>query len=121
MTKIQTVTLAGEDYVIVPLSEYDALRNAVDEDALDAAVLRRVLDDPDQEWVPADVVKRIAKGESPVRVWRRYRGMKANELAAAALVASSYLSAIETGKKSGSINTLKRIAAALNVALDDLV
>ena len=85
------------------------------------AVIRRVLDDPDQAWLPADLVKRMAAGESPVRVWRAHRGMKANELAGAADVAPSYLSAIETGKKPGSINAMKRIAAALDVALDDLV
>ena len=28
-TSIQTVTLAGEDYAVVPLAEYEALRNAV--------------------------------------------------------------------------------------------
>ena len=41
MTKPQTITLAGEAYVVVPLSEYEELRNAVDEDARDAAAMRR--------------------------------------------------------------------------------
>jgi DNA-binding XRE family transcriptional regulator len=97
------------------------LRKVVDEDAMDAAIMRRVMEDPRQEWAPADLVRRIAAGEHPVRVWRGHRGMTASTLAAAAGIAGSYLSAIETGKKPGSINAMKRIARALGVDLDDLV
>ena len=118
---VQTVTLAGEDYAIVPLAEYDALRNAVNEDAMDAAIMKRVLEDPEQELVPFTLVKRIADGEHPIRVWREYRGMKAGELATAAGIAKSYLSSIETGKKPGSVSAMKRIAIALDVTIDDLV
>ena len=117
----QTVTLAGEEYAIVPRAEYDALRSIVDEDAMDIAIARRVLEDPNQEIVPIDLVDRMINGEHPVRVWREYRGMKATELASAANITRAYLSEIETGKKAGSVKALKRIAAALNVALDDLV
>ncbi|MDD9989931.1 MAG: helix-turn-helix transcriptional regulator [Spirochaetaceae bacterium] len=120
-TPIQTVTLAGEDYAVVPLAEYEALRNAVNEDAIDAATMKRVLEDPDQELVPFTLVKRIADGEHPVRVWREYRGMRAGELATAAGIANSYLSDIENGKKPGSINAMRRIAIALDVSIDDLI
>ena len=120
-TPVQTVTLAGEDYAIVPLAEYEALRNAVNEEVMDAAIMKRVLEDPDQEFVPFTLVKRIANGEHPVRVWREYRGRRAGELAAAAGIASSYLSDIENGKKPGSVNAMKRIATALDVTIDDLI
>ena len=121
MTKPQTITLAGEAYVVVPLSEYEELRNAVDEDARDAAAMRRVLDDPGEESVPIKLVDRLLAGENPVRVWRQYRGLTGVELAAAAGVAASYLSAIENRKKPGSINALKRLATALQVDVDDLI
>lgn len=117
----QALTLAGEDYVVIRRDEYEALRAAVDDDALDAAIIQRVLNDPDQRWAPADVVRRIADGEHPVRVWRTHRGMTARALAAAAGVPSSYLSAIERGKKPGSVKALTQLATALEVALDDLV
>ena len=117
----QTVTLAGEDYVIVRREEYDALRAAVDDDAMDAAIIQRVLADPDQTWASADLVRRIAGGEHPVRVWRTHRGMTARALAAAAGLPGSYLSAIEQGKKPGSVKALTHLATALDVALDDLV
>ena len=119
--KLQTITLGGKEYAVVPRAEYDALRNAVDEDVMDAAIIRRVLENPDQELVPFELVKRIAGGEHPVRVWRDYRGMKASELAAAAGIAASYLSDIENGKKPGSVKAVKRIADALNITVDDLI
>lgn len=121
MTKPQTITLGGEAYVVVPLSEYEELRNAVDEDARDAAAMRRVLEDPNEESVPIELVDRLLAGENPVRAWREYRGLTGVELAAAAGVAASYLSAIENRKKPGSINALKRLATALRVDVDDLI
>ena len=120
-TTPQTLTLAGEDYVVIPRDEYDRLRAAADEDAADVAAIRRVLDDPDETWAPAELVRRIVEGEHPVRVWRTHRGMTARSLAAAAGIPSSYLSAIERGVKPGSVNALKSLATALDVPLDDLV
>ncbi len=117
----QIITLAGEEYAIVPRAEYDALCTVVDEDALDAAIIRHILEDPDQELVPLSLAKRMADGEHPVRVWREYRGMKASQLATAAHIAASYLSDIEHEKKPGSIKAMKRIAAALNLTVDDLI
>ena len=108
-------------HLLQPEGMNDALRTAVDEDAMDAAIIQCVLDDPDQELVPLELAKRIADGEHPVRVWREYRGMKASELAAVANIAASYLSDIENGKKPGSIKAMKRIATVLNLTVDDLI
>ena len=68
-----------------------------------------------------ELVDRLLAGENPVRAWREYRGLTGVELAAAAGVAASYLSAIENRKKPGSINALKRLATALRVDVDDLI
>ena len=97
------------------------VKGTVDEDVLDAAIIRRVLEDPDQRTRALKLVKRIASGEHPVRVWREYRGLKAGELAAVAGLAASYLSDIENGKKPGSVKAMKQIAAALNITVDDLI
>lgn len=88
---------------------------------MDAAILQRSFEEPGEELVPFELAERIADGEHPVRVWREYRGMKAGELAARAGVAASYLSDIENGKKPGSAKALKRIASALDLAVDDLI
>jgi DNA-binding XRE family transcriptional regulator len=71
--------------------------------------------------LPVAFYRRIRLGEHPVRVWRDYRGFGLNELAERAKVARGYLSEIENGKKAGSTAALKRIADALNIALDDAV
>ena len=61
-----TITRSGETYAIVPLPQYEALRKAVDEDAMDAGIMRRVLQDPDQERTPVDMLRRMVAGEHPV-------------------------------------------------------
>ncbi len=117
----QTLTFGGKEYTVVPREEFEALSDAVDEDEMDIAVARRVLDDADEELVPFALAERIAAGVHPVRVWREYRGMTASNLATQSGIAQSYLSDIETGKKPGSVKSLKLIATALGIAVDDLI
>jgi transcriptional regulator with XRE-family HTH domain len=59
-------------------------------------------------------------GESKVRVWREHRGLAAKALAKAARIAPAYPSQIEAGDREGSVATLRKIAAALRVDLDDI-
>ena len=117
----QTLTFSGKDYIVVPRKEFEALREAVDEDEMDIAVARRALEDTDEELVPFELAERIAAGVHPIRIWREYRGMTASNLATAGGIAQSYLSDIETGKKPGSAKALKRVATALGIAVDDLI
>ena len=117
----QTLTFSGKDYTVVPREEFEALCDTVDEDEMDIAVARRVLEDTNEEFVPFELAERIAAGVHPVRVWREYRGMTASNLAMESGIAQSYLSDIETGKKPGSVKALKRIAFALAIAVDDLI
>ena len=117
----QTLTFGGKEYTVVPREDFEALRDVVDEDEMDIAVARRVLEDSDEELVPFELAERIAAGVHPVRVWREYRGMTASSLATQSSIAQSYLSDIETGKKPGSVKALKSIATVLGVAVDDLI
>lgn len=117
----QTLTFSGKDYTVVPREEFEALRDTVDQDEMDIAIARRVLEDADEEMVPFELAERIAAGVHPVRVWREYRGMTASSLVTESGIAQSYLSDIETGKKPGSAKALKRVAIALGIAVDDLI
>ena len=117
--RLQTVSITDRLCAIVPLDDHDALREAL-EDAADADAMRRSLADSDEEAIPLALAERMFNGESPVRVWREHRGMEAGELAAAAGISRSGLSAIENGDKQGSIAILRRIADALGLRLDDL-
>jgi DNA-binding Xre family transcriptional regulator len=74
----------------------------------------------DQERVPIGVVDRLIARENPIRVWREHRGHSLRRLAERAGVDIGYLSPIENGERKGTVDTLKKIAAALDVELDDL-
>ena len=73
-----------------------------------------------EELIPASVVNAILDGGNPVRIWRGHRGLSGRALAQAAGISPSYLSQIETGKREGPLNVMKRLAEALNITLDDL-
>ena len=64
---------------------------------------------------------RILDGESPFRVWREHRGMTLQELGDRCSVSNAAISQVETGKRSPSVELLKKLAAALSVAADDLI
>jgi len=74
-----------------------------------------------EETWPLEFVRELTETDSRIRTFRNYRKMTVSELAEAAGISQPYLSEIETGKKTGSVDVLKRIAAALKVDLDDLV
>jgi DNA-binding XRE family transcriptional regulator len=106
----------GADFVLMALDEFKALEDAADQLAAAAAYTASRGD----EKIPHAIVKRLAKGENPIRVWRDHRGMSLDQLASATGRGKSFLSEIENGKKSGSIETLRAIAKALQVDIDDL-
>ena len=114
--KLQVVHVAGVACAIVPLKDYDALQEALEE-AADAEALRL---GHAEETIPMSMADRLYR-ENAVKVWRTHRGMTATHLAAAADISNSQLSAIESGDSSGSVATLQRIANALEVTVDDLL
>lgn len=124
MTKPVIITSpSGDRLAVIPLSEYERLVDAA-EDAADIAAydeVKRKLAAGEEELIPDEVVGRLIAGENKVRVWREHRGMTAAALADAAGISTPYLSQIESGKRDGSIDVMKRIANALGVTVDDLV
>lgn len=109
--------------VTIPRDEYDRLLAAA-EDLADLQAYDRAMADlasGKEELIPAEYVNRILDGESPVRVFRDLRGMTQAALAEASGVNRVYIAEIEGGKKAGSAATLKKLAEALHVDLDDLV
>ena len=74
----------------------------------------------EDELIPARFANRLMDGENPLRVYRDLRGMTQAALAAKAGVGRVTIAEIETGRKQGSIATLRRLADALGVTLDDL-
>ncbi len=116
------ITPSGDRMVLIPFEEYERLIEAA-EDAADARAIdeiKRRLATGEEELIPSEMVDRMIEGENKLRVWREHRGMSAKELAEATGLAAAYISQLETGKREGTIETFKKIAAVLRVDIDDL-
>jgi hypothetical protein len=120
MTDIETVTLPRAEYEAL----LDRLENAEDISAIEAFRARVAsvgFEEATKNYLPAELVWRILDGEHPIRIWREFRGFTATTLANKAGIPQSYLSAIESRKKPGSIDAYARLSAALGVPVDDLI
>ena len=115
-------TPSGDRMAVIPLADYERLVMAA-EDAADVRAydrMKRRLATGEEELVPAEFANRILDGENKIRVWRELRGMTAAVLARKAGIARPYLTQLETGKRDGTVGTLRQIADALGVSIDDL-
>lgn len=111
------------EMITIPLDEYKALQAAF-EDLADLRTYDRTmaaLASREDEALPADVARRMIAGESLLRVWREYRGLTQAALAAASGVNRVQIANIEAGTRSGSVETLKKLAGGLGIAVDDLI
>jgi DNA-binding Xre family transcriptional regulator len=115
------------DTVTLTRAEYEALIERIEDaednaflDCVEARELAIGKDNARADYLPAELVRRLMDGDHPVRVWRVHRGLGRDALAAAAGIAPSYMSEIETRRKPGSFSALAKLAAALQVSLDDL-
>lgn len=75
----------------------------------------------EDELVPADYAKRLIAGESPLRVWRELRGLSQVKLGAVSGVSRVQIADIEAGHGMGSVETVRKLAEALEIRVDDLV
>jgi len=103
-------------FAVVPVAEWNALLARLEEvqDIADAKAAR------DSESFPAEFGDRLLSGESPLRVWRDYRGLTLQALAEACGVTRQMLSMIEHGKAKPSAGLLSRLAESLGCDMDDL-
>ncbi len=86
-----------------------------------AAMLARV-ESANEEVIPISVIKRLSNGESPVTVWREYRGLSEQELSDASGVGVPTLQIIEKlGSEGVPLSFYAAIARALDIDLDMLV
>ena len=123
MSRVQVIeSPGGERMVVLPLKDYEQLTRAAEDladvRAYDAA--RRRLAAGEDELVTAAHANRILDGENSVRVWREFRGLSVKDLAERAGISAAYLSQLEGGSRQGTLTTMKALAAALSLDLDDL-
>ena len=115
-------TAAGDRLAVIPEAEYQRMIEALEDraDAEAVRVFKQRLADGEEEMIPAEFANRIIDGENKIKVWREFRGMTARQLAEDAEISAGFLSQIEKGERDGSFETIKKIAAALKISVDDL-
>ena len=104
-------------FALVPVAEWNALLARL-EDLQDIAEARSA---QGAETFPAEFADRLLQGESPLKVWRTYRGLTLQDLAEKCGVTRQMLSMIEHGKAKPSSDLLSRLAIALVCDVDDLL
>ena len=120
---VQVIEKNGKpEWAIIPYEEYQRLLAEAemlqDIQAYDEA---KVSIARGEELIPSEVTFAILDGESPIRVWRKHRGMTQQQVAEKAGISKSYLSQLESGQRRGTTEVLSAVASALSVSLEDLV
>jgi predicted transcriptional regulator len=120
--RIEKITRDGKVFAILPMNTLkkliDDAEMLADIAAYDAAKAR--LASGEDELIPLEITERRLAGESTVKIWREYRGLTQEGLAKKSRVSRSMIAAIEAKHKTGGIATLKKLAGALKVDLDEL-
>ena len=109
--------------VTIPKAEYDRLC-ALEEEFADvqaALAVEARIASGEEELIPAAVIDRLLDGEPPLRVWREFRNLTQAALARASGVNRVQIVEIEARRSNGSVHTLRKLADALGVAVDDVI
>jgi len=122
MSKPQIIkTERGEELVVLSRRDYDALRARLGDEASEDAMTARIIRERAGDVAfPLSVWEEIDAAPSPIGPLRKWRRLTQEALAKKAAISQGYLSEIETGKKTGDLATLRAIAGALGVSLDDV-
>jgi len=121
---IQIINREGmPEYAVIPYDEFERLREAAEtlEDIQRYDAAMKQISEGDAETFPAEFVSRLLSGEQPLCVWREYRNFTLAALGKACNVSASALSQIEQGKREPSAALLKKLAAALNCEMEELM
>ncbi len=115
-------TPSGEEMVVLTRAEYDALLASA-EDAADIALARAAAaESAGAPVMPAELALAAANGEiHPLAAWRKAVGLSQAELAERAGVRAATISDIENGRLDPRLSTLRALAEALGLEIDDIV
>ena len=121
---VQIIEKNGQpEWAVVPYEEYQRLVAEAEmlQDVRDYDEVKLALANGEEELIPSEVTYALLDGENPIRVWREYRGLTQQQVAAEAGISKPYLSQLESGQRKGTTEVLAAVAKALNVSLDDVV
>ncbi len=113
-------TPGGEELVVLPRAEYEALLERAGyegEDAEDVAIYdtRKAELAVGDGVLPVEVSAALLRGDSRLKAIRNWRGETQLHLAAETGIGQGYLSDLESGHRTGTPETIAKIAQALNV------
>ena len=86
-----------------------------------AAIDHALREDEAGDTIPGEIVNAILDGVTPLRAWRQHRAFTLDMLADRIGVSKEYLSQIESGRKSGTVEIFRQLSTVLDVSLDDLI
>ena len=119
MKMLQTFkTPDGTEMVIITKAEFDRLASFVDEDEEDVAIFDERMAELKSEkasLLPAEVSKMMLRGDSLIKALRKWRELNQLDMVQLTGLAQGYISDLESGKKKGTPETLRKIATALKV------
>ena len=122
MSKVLYIPQDGEPlFAVVPIEDYKLLiADSVHDN--DDRTFREIMNaiDAGEETFPDDFVGRLIETDSPLREWRKYRGMTQVELAAESGLTQAAIAQIEMAKRNPTVETARKFADALNCDIDDL-
>ncbi|MER8742195.1 MULTISPECIES: helix-turn-helix transcriptional regulator [unclassified Mesorhizobium] len=112
-------TSTGEELVVIPKADYEALLHAAEEareDAADVAIYdERKAELKTEKPLPAEVTMDILRGSSRLKALRNWRKLTQAELADAIGVSQGFLSDLESNRRKPSAQTSTMLSKALDV------
>ncbi|HUC16444.1 MAG TPA: helix-turn-helix transcriptional regulator [Acetobacteraceae bacterium] len=113
---------SGEELVVLPRAEYEALLKRADheaEDADDVAIYdARKAALAGGGVLPPEVSAAILRGDSRLKAIRKWRDETQLHLEFKTGIGQGYLSDLENGRRTGTPETIAKLAEALNVPVD---
>ena len=121
MSRVQVIAIDNKPVAYVVPADIWVRVQAVVEEAEDASTYAEAVANDDGVRYSAAVALAMAGGATPLRAWRKHRGLTLQALASAAGLSKPFVSQIEGGKRAGTAATLKKLAAALQVPVGELL
>ena len=123
MSKHQIIrTESGEELVVLPRAEHDALLAAAGDEEAELRALKRIADDAsgriaagDDFLLPDWLSDAIMRGETPIKAARQRLGLTQAAVATRLQITQGYLSEVESRRKMPSSDLAAKLAAALDV------
>jgi hypothetical protein len=116
-------TPGGEELVVLPLADYEALLDRADHEAEDADDIA-IYDARKTELMaggvvlPPEVSAAVLRGGSRLKAIRHWRYETQKHLSFKTDISQGYLSDLESGRRTGTPETIAKLAQALDVQVE---